>query len=259
MPATLYAILLPTQVILACLVLPVLIFVAAPYGRHYHRGWGPVLHSRTAWLIMEVPAVLVIAVVYVAANGRAPGSLDWVYLLLWEIHYVYRTFIYPLLLRGSRRTFPLVVALMAMGFNVMNGYVNGYALFVERPAVTAVCELLCSRAAVGLALFAAGLSVNIWSDAIIRDLRRDLQEEGNGQRYGVPRGGLFRWVSNPHYLGEIVEWIGWALFAGTWAGWAFAIFTVANLLPRAVANHRWYHDTFPEYPDDRRILVPYVF
>jgi len=28
------------------------------------------------------------------------------------------------------------------------------------------------------------------------------------------------------------------------------------LLPRALSNHRWYHETFDEYPAKRRALIP---
>ncbi len=45
----------------------------------------------------------------------------------------------------------------------------------------------------------------------------------------------------------------------TWAGLAFALFTFCNLAPRAVANHAWYRDRFPDYPGGRRILVPGLF
>ena len=46
----------------------------------------------------------------------------------------------------------------------------------------------------------------------------------------------------------------------TWsvAGLAFALYTAANLAPRAVANHAWYRERFPDYPARRRALVPYV-
>ena len=44
--------------------------------------------------------------------------------------------------------------------------------------------------------------------------------------------------------------------AWTWAGAAFAFFTTANLLPRALAHHRWYHEKFPDYPRERKAIVP---
>jgi hypothetical protein len=65
-------------------------------------------------------------------------------------------------------------------------------------------------------------------------------------------------VSAPNYLGEIVEWSGWALATWSLAGLAFALYTTANLAPRALANHRWYRQQFPGYPPERRALLPHL-
>ena len=37
---------------------------------------------------------------------------------------------------------------------------------------------------------------------------------------------------------------------------AFAVWTAANLVPRAVAHHKWYVAQFPDYPSQRRALLP---
>ena len=42
-------------------------------------------------------------------------------------------------------------------------------------------------------------------------------------------------------------------------GLAFCVFTAANLIPRALSNHRWYRENFPDYPANRRALIPGVF
>jgi hypothetical protein len=34
---------------------------------------------------------------------------------------------------------------------------------------------------------------------------------------------------------------------------------LANLLPRAIAHHRWYHRTFADYPKARRAIVPWLW
>jgi len=82
-------------------------------------------------------------------------------------------------------------------------------------------------------------------------LRRP-QESG----YKIPYGGLFRWVSCPNYLGEIVIWTGWAVTTWSLPGLAFALWTATNLIPRARANHRWYRNYFPDYPASRKALLP---
>ena len=253
----LYALVVIGQILSGLIILPILLYFSAPYGRHFRTGWGPVIHSRIAWLVMEFPAILVIVLVYIRYADRAVRQFSWIFLVLWQVHYIYRSCIYPLLLRGSRKTFPVILACMAFVFNVMNGYINGYALFALHPIHT-LRYFAGFWSILGLLLFSCGLMLNITSDAIIRGLRRNLVTGTQGY-YAIPYGGFFRYVSNPHYLGEIIEWLGWALLVRTAAGWAFAWFTFTNLMPRAVLNHRWYQEHFENYPPERKILLPFIF
>ena len=39
---------------------------------------------------------------------------------------------------------------------------------------------------------------------------------------------------------------------------AFAMWTAANLIPRALWRHRWYREKFPDYPPSRRAVIPGV-
>lgn len=103
-------------------------------------------------------------------------------------------------------------------------------------------------------MFVTGWLINLRADARLRNLRRP-GETG----YRIPRGGMHEHVSSPNYLGEILEWRGWAVATWSLAGLAFACFTIANLAPCAVTNHRWYQERFPDYPKSRRALIPFVF
>jgi len=46
----------------------------------------------------------------------------------------------------------------------------------------------------------------------------------------------------------------------TWSlpGLAFFVFTFANLFPRAIRAHKWYRAKFPDYPKDRKAVVPFI-
>ena len=74
----------------------------------------------------------------------------------------------------------------------------------------------------------------------------------------IPRGGLFRYLTCPNYFGEMVEWLGWACLTWSLAGLSFFVFTTANLLPRGLTHHRWYREQFPDYPPERRAVLPWV-
>src|SRR5215469_10789230 len=228
----------------AAAVSPVLLFVPAPYGRHFRAGWGPAMSSRLGWVAMELPSVVLFALVWIA-NPDFSTPMVTALGLLWLIHYVHRTFVFSLLLRGSGRRQALLTVALANVFNVLNATGNAAALR-DRPFDAAFLA--------GSVLFLAGLVLNVHSDQLLRHLR-----EPGETGYRLPVGGGFRYVSAPNYLGEIVEWVGFALAAGTLAAWAFALFTFANLAPRALSNHRWYRERFAEYPRERRALIPFLW
>jgi protein-S-isoprenylcysteine O-methyltransferase Ste14 len=146
---------------------------------------------------------------------------------------------------------------MGFTFNLINGYLNGRYLFGLSGGYTSTW-LADPRFLLGLGLFFLGTLINRRADRTLRDLRHRLHGT-DGARYRVPDEGLYRWISCPNYLGEIVEWTGWAIATWSLAGLSFAVWTVANLAPRAWANHRWYLETWPDYPPERKALVPGVW
>ncbi len=78
--------------------------------------------------------------------------------------------------------------------------------------------------------------------------------------YFIPQGGLFCYVSGANFLGEILEWSGWALAAWRLPAVAFAYFTACNLAPRAWQHHRDYVQRFgSSYPPHRRALIPFLW
>ena len=57
--------------------------------------------------------------------------------------------------------------------------------------------------------------------------------------YRVPRGGLFAYVSCANYLGELVQWSGWAVATWSTAGLLWLLFALSTFVPRARATHAW--------------------
>jgi steroid 5-alpha-reductase/3-oxo-5-alpha-steroid 4-dehydrogenase 1 len=222
---------------------------SAPYGRHARAGWGPSVGGRAGWILMECPSVLAFAAIY--ARGASAASLAPVILLVvWQVHYVHRTFVFPFRLR-SPPPMPVVICLTGAAFNVLNSWLN--ARWISALGSYEAAWLADPRFLVGVTLFAVGMAMNLHGDGVLLNLRRP-GETG----YRIPTGGAFRWVSCPNYLGEMMEWLGWATMTWSLAGLSFFAFTVANLLPRALAHHRWYQRTFPDYPPERRAVVPGV-
>lgn len=235
---------------IAIVVLPILFVKTAPYGRHTPTAPRFTLPSRIGWIVMESPSAIVFGVCMITAQ-RPLAIAPLVLAALWELHYLNRAFVYPFRMRGGNRPMPIYICLSAFSFTSFNGYLNGR--WVADFGVNAGWAS-DPRFAIGVALFAIGFAVNQHADALLFRLR-GRSDTG----YKIPTGGLYRYVSCPNYLGEIVEWCGWALAAWSVAGLAFAVWTIANLAPRAWSHHRWYRATFPDYPAERRALVPGIY
>lgn len=227
-----------------------LFFVTAPYGRHIRRGWGATLPNRLGWFLMEAPSALVFVLLFfISPHPLTPVSV--VFLFMWEAHYIHRGFIYPFTGASPNRRMPALVMSLAILFNIGNAYINARYMFgFSTPYPTA--WLLDLRFLIGLALFICGFVMNRWADQILQSLR-------GGGRYQIPQGGIYRWISCPNYLGEIIEWTGWAIATWSIPGVAFAVWTFANLAPRASANHLWNRTHIPGYPKERKALIPGVW
>jgi len=238
--------------VLAVVVFVALFFVVAPYGRHARKGWGYTVGNKLGWVLMEAPAPIAFAVCFLLGTGGLT-TVTLVFLFLWEAHYLHRSFIYPFSLRGPARRMPLMVVSFGFIFNVMNGYLNGRYIFGFSGGYGSDW-LSDPRFIVGTVLFIIGFAVNRQADIALRELRRP-GEAG----YKISHSRFYRWVSCPNYLGEITIWVGWAVATWSLPGLVFAFWTVANLLPRAKAHHAWYRETFPDYPPERKALLPGVW
>jgi protein-S-isoprenylcysteine O-methyltransferase Ste14 len=227
-----------------------LVFVTAPYGRYVREGWGPTIPTRVGWIVMESPGVLAFLAIYLYGPHRADPS-PLALLAIWQTHYVHRTFVFPFAMRANGKRMPVTIAAMAIAFNLLNAWIN--ARWISALGDYPLRWLADPRFAIGTVVFFVGLVINIRADRRLIALRAP-GETG----YKIPRGGLHEFVSSPNYLGEIVEWFGWAIATWSLAGLAFAVYTVANLAPRAFANHAWYRKTFPDYPPKRKALVPFL-
>lgn len=235
----------------ALLTFIMLFFVKAPYGRYTRKGWGPIIDRRLGWIIMETPSLLFFVLFFILGT-RHSGAALMVFLSLWVVHYFHRSFIYPFQTRGALKTQTLAPVGLAVVFNLGNAYLNGRWLFSLGPAYPPEW-LTDPRFIAGVAMFAIGFMICKQSDHILRNLRQP-GESG----YKIPKGGMFRFVSCPNYLGEIIEWSGWAMATWSLAGLSFAVWTFANLVPRAWSHHRWYKQKFPDYPPNRRAIFPYL-
>lgn len=152
---------------------------------------------------------------------------------------------------------PLSIILSGVTFNLVNAYMIGGWLFYLNPGPEYPTSWLWSPLFIlGTIIFFVGMAINIHSDSIIRNLRKP----GDTGHY-IPRGGMFRFVTSANYLGELTEWIGFAILTWSPPGAVFVIWTFANLAPRARATHKKYISMFgDEYAAlDRSYIIPFLY
>lgn len=236
---------------LAAVVFLVLLFIPAPYGRFARSNWGIMINNRLGWILMETPSLVTFC--YFVFTGSAPmNGYIWFFTGLWIIHYFHRSFIFPFRIRARNKKTPLSVVLMAVFFNFVNGFFNGYYLgnfYLNNNQYSFADPLFL----VGLICFAGGMAVNLHADQVLINLRNNHTGE-----YKIPHGGMYRWISCPNYFGEIIEWLGFALMVNSLPAFSFFIWTAANLVPRALSNHQWYLEKFEDYPARRKAIFPYI-
>lgn len=236
---------------IALVIFPVLLFIKAPYGRHISKSWGPLINNNIAWTLMEAPSLLVFGYFFLSGT-RQHELVTWIFFALWMIHYLNRTFIFPLRLRTHGKKMPVSILLMGICFNLMNGFINGYYLGTIAP-VYPLSWLWDIRFVAGILIFVTGIIINWRSDSTLINLRSP-----GRTGYSIPRGGLFRYISCPNHFGEIVEWAGFAIMVWSLPALAFAIWSFVNLVPRSLQHHKWYKSEFPGYPKGRKAIVPFI-
>ena len=213
------------------------------------------IDKKTGWVLMEIPVLLVVGYFFlqnqIGLNVSSFMSVSGVMVAFFIVHYFNRAVIYPQRIKVAGKTMPVYTMLTSMVFYIVNGYLIGhyFGQLREYP----IEWFYDPRFLIGAALFLFGFFVNIHSDNILISLR-DEDEAG----YKIPHGGFFKHVSCPNYMGECIEWIGFAIMTWSSIGFVYAAWVVLPLFIQARVTHQWYVDQFGDsYPKDRKAIIPF--
>lgn len=106
----------------------------------------------------------------------------------------------------------------------------------------------------GIAIFLVGIVGNFYHHYILSKLRTEGEKE-----YKIPQGGMFDLVICPHYLFEILGFIGISCISQTVYALSFTAGTIGYLTGRSYATRKWYLSKFEDFPKDVKALIPYIF
>ncbi|MBQ3999116.1 MAG: DUF1295 domain-containing protein [Paludibacteraceae bacterium] len=244
-----------------------LYFVDAGYGKMRSEKWGPAINNKAGWLLMECPVFFVVLYEYFTAclDPQLASAVKlapyWVFLLIFEFHYFQRSFIFPFLLKGKSKM-PFAIMIMSVIWNLINGYIQGHFLFHIAPVdpyyshLYSAGYLLSPQFIIGTVIFFIGWCINMHSDHVIRHLRKP----GDTNHY-LPKKGMYKYVTSANYLGEITEWLGFAILTWSLAGLLFFWFSCCNLVPRSNAIYKKYEEEFPDEFDRKKLkrIIPFIY
>ncbi len=256
-----YYIIMACMALMAVIVFVALFFLNAGYGYLSTKNWGPKIGNKLAWIIMEAPAFLFLLYYTLKFDSEdidTGNSKLVLYIMagLFLLHYFQRSFIFPLMMRGKSKM-PIAVMLMGLTFNTLNAYIIGGWLYREAPAgMYGLNWLYSPQFIIGTIIFIAGMAINLHSDHVIRKLRKP----GDTKHY-IPRKGFYKYVTSANYFGEFTEWIGYAILTWSPSGLLFAVWTFANLAPRARSLTKKYESEFgEEYKKlNKKHLIPFIW
>lgn len=225
----------------------------APYGRHSTGDEVGLVPVHVAYVITElVPGIVLFSLTYFLAGQCRFDPINLTLYSLFTLHYLHRSFVHPCVTRYSSSKVAIWMPISTFIANVIYHYVNadfiGSVDYCQR-------YYYDPRFIIGLVLFVVGFVLNRAADTQLVCMRKNRKD----REYYLPKGPLFCLISCPNYLGEMLQWAGWAVATWSLAGLVWFLFTAATFIPRSYANHKWYKIKFKEYPTIRRALIPFVF
>lgn len=170
--------------------------------------------------------------------------IQWVVFAAVFIHFSKRTLESLFLHKYSRPTGAINTLIIALFYSQAAFTVS----WLNRDPIPAVDPMFLF----GIILFLIGIAGNFYHHKLLADMRR----ESSG--YFIPHGGLFRYVVCPHYLFEIVGWLGIALISRHTAVWMNLLAMSSFLAGQGLRALSWYRATFEDFPKSRKAILPFL-
>ena len=207
--------------------------------------------GRNGMLVIYSPALIAMALV--ASTTKAGDREHAVLNMLLIVHFAKRC-LESLFVHRYSGTMPLSTSV----------FIGIYYTIVA----ISIASLRCvspqpKAAAIGIALFVVGSAGNLYHHWLLARLRpansTTTSKTDRVKQYKVPTGGLFDHVAMPHYLFELVAWLGIAVASQHFNAYLAFAAMASYLAGRSVASSRWNVANIPGYPQDRKHLVPGIF
>lgn len=211
--------------------------------------------SRLGMVLLYSPA-LVVSLAYLNDSPTSGNGREKITALLLSVHFCKRVLESLFLHRYSgtmNGDFLLPVsisyALTATIVAYQQRHISNYAgNFANRQMLLA-----------GIVLNAVGQFGNLYHHWLLAAMRSNTGGAEGDSKYVVPSGGMFKYVTTPHYFFELVAWLGIAFVTQHLNSYLVVLDMLSYLAGRSVATTRWYNAKFENYPAERKNLIPFIF
>lgn len=115
----------------------------------------------------------------------------------------------------------------------------------------------------GIGLFGIGSIGNLYHHYLLAQLRPATKNNNtsSNKKYVAPNGGLFEYVAAPHYLFELIAWLGIAICSEQLTAYLNLLSMTCYLAARSRNQNNWNKSKFDdkEWPASRKNMVPFVY
>ncbi|KAL7534059.1 hypothetical protein ACHAWF_004705 [Thalassiosira exigua] len=218
--------------------------------------------SRLAMMVIYTPAfvastsILALGMLGIDCPGTPVIPQPSLAACLCTVHFLKRCLEVLLLHKYSGRTdrgTPTTISVYYTLVAVLIAYAAGRADLDHEAAMTHMI--------VGTAIFSVGIAGNFYHHYLLAKLRDVTKENNENKKYVAPKGGLFSFVACPHYLFELLGWLGIAIASHHLNVFLLCAGMTSYLAGRSVAQNDFNRRKFnsEEWPEDRKNLVPFIF
>lgn len=206
--------------------------------------------SKMGMLIIYVPAFLV-GVLYLsmAETGLLPDYSRHLAGWMTMFHFLKRTFETLVVHKYSGSTVASAAKMIGFAYAAQAAMICGTATPRTSPQNTLTATVL----------FSVGIVGNLFHHYLLANLRSP--KTGGGSKYVAPRGGLFAYVAAPHYLFELIGWLGVAIASEQITSYLIFGGMTMYLSARSINQNQWNCNKFSdkEWPRSRRNMIPFIF
>ncbi|OAD52383.1 putative polyprenol reductase [Eufriesea mexicana] len=109
-------------------------------------------------------------------------------------------------------------------------------------------------------VFVLSSYIQLKTNFILSNLRQNKDGKINSTVYKIPYGGLFEYISGALQITEMIIYVTLSIILWQSSTYHYiTIWVLINQTCTAVFTHKWYIQTFKNYPKSRKILLPYIF